>query len=442
MDQAVWNTTEGRIFETTDSHSQQNISRLAYHADVILIALAPFYFIWKDPRMLLLIQTIVLACGAFFVYLISKTVLKNITISVILALCYLLNPSIQFANLYDFHAVTLSTTFLLAAFYFLLKKNTLFFILFAVLAGTTKEQVWIPVGLLGFYLFIQSFFDKTIDEYKKVYRLAGFIVGIFSFIIFYLLIWHIIPQFRMGQEHFALEYYKDLGDSPSSILKNIIFSPQTVFLTVLEEDRLNYLKQLFLPLGYLSLLNPFFLIFSAADFLINLLSRNVQLHQIYYQYTTVISPFLFISAIYGIQFVKRLVPKIPYVYFALLILFSTVYASYAYGPLPYAIKPNTFMFTKPLHNKKEITAALLTISKDAHVFASNDLASHLSRREYIYVYPEGLEKANIVAMLTRNKPSAEVQLFINQLLKSRDFKVLYQFDNFVMVERVANFYEK
>src|SRR3989344_7353207 len=76
MDQTVWNTINGRIFQTSNE-SGSIISRLSAHADFMLILLSPFYLLWSHPKMLLLIQTIVLALGAVFVYLIAEKILKN-----------------------------------------------------------------------------------------------------------------------------------------------------------------------------------------------------------------------------------------------------------------------------------------------------------------------------------------------------------------------------
>src|SRR3989344_5309848 len=75
MDQTVWNSLHGRFFEFTDPSGTEIVSRLAYHADFILIILSPFYLLWEDSRMLLLIQTVVIALGAYFVYRISDFVL-------------------------------------------------------------------------------------------------------------------------------------------------------------------------------------------------------------------------------------------------------------------------------------------------------------------------------------------------------------------------------
>src|ERR1035437_5774265 len=81
MDQTVWNTIHGRIFQLTDPNGTTNISRLAFHADFILVLVAPLYLIWSHPEMLLLLQTVVLGLGAVVVYFIAKNIIKNKNLS-------------------------------------------------------------------------------------------------------------------------------------------------------------------------------------------------------------------------------------------------------------------------------------------------------------------------------------------------------------------------
>src|ERR1035437_3532889 len=105
MDQTVWNTIHGRIFQITDPNGTNIISRLSFHADFILVLISPLYLIWSNPEMLLLLQTVVLAFGAIFVFLIAKSIIKDKTIALTISAVYLLNPSLQFTNLYDFNPV-------------------------------------------------------------------------------------------------------------------------------------------------------------------------------------------------------------------------------------------------------------------------------------------------------------------------------------------------
>src|SRR5258706_5885516 len=257
MDQTVWNTVHGNFFQLTNPDGTNNISRLSIHADFILAFLAPFYFLWQDPRMLLLLQTIILSLGAVFVYLLAKFVLQNKTVSLIFAFSFLLNPMIQHTNLYDFHAITLATTFLLGAFYFLVTKRYVWFLVFSFLAGITKEEVWLTVGLMGIY--------ASVFQRKKIFGVLTFLGGI---MIFYILVKYAIPMSR-GSAHFALSYYSDFGNSPDSILRTIIFSPQKIIGSIFQYPKLLYIFELFLPLGFLAFFAPLTLIFAVPDFAIN-----------------------------------------------------------------------------------------------------------------------------------------------------------------------------
>ena len=123
MTQTVWNTSEGRIFEMTKDDGIENVSRLTYHADFILILFAPLYWIWESPKVLLLSQAVICGTGAIFVYLIALKLIKTRNISLAFAISYLLNPALSWSILFDFHPVTLATTFILGTVYFLLIEN-------------------------------------------------------------------------------------------------------------------------------------------------------------------------------------------------------------------------------------------------------------------------------------------------------------------------------
>lgn len=395
MAQTVWNTVHGNIFMLTDPNGVREISRLAFHADFMLILLSPFYLLWEDPRTLLLIQTLVLAAGGIFVYLIAGYVLKNKLLSLVFAACYFLNPAVNFVNLFDFHPVALATTFILAGFYFVLKSNYKAVILFLVLAGLCKEEVWIVDAIFGLYFLFVS---------KR--KLLGAAIFILSSLIFYFLIWIAIPK-TLGKEHFALSFYSDYGDSPSSVVKNIFLSPVKTLSTLFMPDRIYYVKQLFMPLGYLSFLAFPFLIFAGPDLGIDLLSNNGALHQIYYQYSATITPFIFISAIYAVSLFHRKLPEIPTLAVCIFLLSTTILSAYNYGPLPFAKKPQNQMFTEPLENRAFVDSYLAQIPPSQSISATNNLGSHLSHRRNVYVMPRGIDKADLVMYLMRNSNDGE-----------------------------------
>lgn len=429
MDQTVWNTVNGRIFQTTEDGGAIT-SRLAGHADFLLIILSPFYLIWSHPKMLLLIQSLVLGLGGLFIYLIGQNALKNKNLSLALTISYLLYPALQFTNLYDFHAVTLSTTLLLGAFYFLRKGRCVLFLLFLLLASLGKEQVWLISALFGLY--------AVILKPKVKLKLLGLAVFLSSILIFYYLIWQAIPS-AFGKQHFALSYYSEFGDSPTRIIQNIFFSWGKIINLLSGDGRLSYLFNLFLPLGLLSLFSPLYLIFALPDFAINLLSNNPLLRQVYYQYSSNITPFIFISAIFGIKNLMKWFPKIPLNLYTAHLLFLTLTSAYFLGPLPGAKNSNIKMFTEPLPNREAVDGFLSKIPKKYTVAATNNLGSHLSQRQKIFTIPVGIDQADIVVFLLNDsfaQPSLSAQKeMAGKMEKDRNYTVIFKLDDFVAFKR-------
>ena len=428
MDQTVWNTINGRIFQTSTDNGVI-ISRLSVHADFMLILISPFYFLWSSPKTLLLLQTAVLALGAFFVFLISKEVLKNKNLALIFGFLFLMNPLVQHTNLYDFHAVTLATTLLLASFYFLIKKRYFLLTVFLILSGITKEQVWIIISIFGFPLL----FQKT----KKI-KFLGISIITFSLGIFIYLVWYLIPH-NLGTQHFALAYYSDFGNSPMEIIKNVLFSPQKIISMFFENSRLEYLKDFFLPMGFTSILSPITLVFAVPDLLISLLSNNSQLRQIYYQYSATITPFVFISSIFAVKTIIKWFPKIPKFYFVLYLLFFTIFSSFLFGPLPMAKNPNIDMLTKPQKNKEIIKNFLSRISEKYSVAATNNLGAHLSHRKINYTIPYGIDKADVIIFLLNDRfaqPSLATQKeMANNLKRNKNYIEVFEKDDFVVFKK-------
>lgn len=432
MDQAVWNTIHGRIFKITDPNGTDIISRLAFHADFLLILISPLYLIWANPKMLLLLQSIVLGLGTVFVYLLSEKILKNKNISLAFSFAYLLNPSLQFSNLYDFHPVTLATTFLLGAFYFLIKKRYLWLLFFLILAALTKEHVWVISALFGIYLF---FIEKK--------KLIGVLITVFSLSVFYYLIAKAIPMAR-GTAHFALSYYSDFGEGPLAIIRNIFLSPGKIIGILLHKKQLIYLIKIFFPQGFLSLFYPIILVFALPDFFINLLSNNSQLAEIYYQYTAAITPFIFISAIYAVAAAKKWFPKTSFRFFVWYIIIAAILGAYYIGPLPGSKNPSISMFTKQLPQKEIIENFLDSIPSKFSIAATNNLGSHLSRRQKIFTIPVGIDKADIIVFLLNDpfaQPSLKTQIEIaRKMKKDKNYIQVFKQDDFIVFEK-RNLYQ-
>jgi uncharacterized membrane protein len=423
MDQTVWNTLNGRIFQLTNPDGTSIISRLAIHSDYILILLAPFYLIWEDPRMLLLIQSVVLGIGAYYVYQISNHLLKHNTLSLIFGISFLLNPFVQKQNLFDFHAIVLATTFLLAAFYYALKKRMKYFWVFLVLAVMTKENVYAIASIFGIFLFLNTKNKRWL------------LLTVFSGILFYVTLSKLIPAAR-GEEHFALGYFQEYGDSPIEIVTNILLNPVNTIGNLLNAENLYYMYKLLLPLGFLSILSPLYLVFAVPDLLINLLSENENFRSLTFHYAAAIIPFIYISAIYTVKRLLRL--KINFLntrsmsYFVL--IFSLA-ATYAYGVLPGARNPSVEVFTNATFGREKIKEFLTLIPSDLSVASTNNLGAHLSHRTKIYTIPHGVKDADVIVFLLNDsyaRPSlSEQREYARTIQNDPSYIELYRIGDFI-----------
>src|SRR3990167_998923 len=421
MAQTVWNTHHGRIFTFTDPNGVDNLSRLAFHADFMLIFISPLYYLWEDPRLLLIIQTLVIALGGIFIYLISQKILNNKLISLVLSFSFYIYPAVNYVNLFDFHAVSFTITLFLAAFYFILKERYSITLILLFLAGITKEEVWTVNAIFGIYLAT-----------KPRHRNLGILVFLVSSLVFYFLIWHAIPK-ALGGNHFALSFYEDFGDSPTQVVKTLILSPNKILPIILEQERLDFIKKLFIPLGYMSFLSPQYLIFALPDLAIDLLSKNKVLHQVYYQYSSTIIPFVFISTMFSLKKMSKAIPMITFKTLSFIILLTAVSSAYSFGPLLFAKKPQDQMFKNPLEKRREIDSFIQSIPRDSKVSATNNLGSKLSHREYIYEIANGIERSDYILFLLKSEVNQSIKSAQSYYLKvkdSEDYKLVYSVDNF------------
>src|SRR3989344_165706 len=389
MDQTVWNTLNGRFFQLTNPDGTQTISRLAIHSDFILMLISPFYILWNDPRVLLVIQSVILGLGGLFIYKISNYVLKNNYLSLVFGISYLLNPFVQKQNLFDFHPVTLATTFLLASFYFLIKR---------------KNKWWIVFALLSIFLF--------------------------CFLMSYA-----IPAAR-GGAHFATEYFEMFGSSPFDIGKNMLMNPIKTTSLLLTFPNLNYAYKLLLPVGFLSLLAPSFLIFALPDTLINLLSKNENLKSVNFHYAALILPFIYISAVFGVKNLLSITSRFTgSKVLANFILIVSLFSTFQYGVLPGAKKPSLETYNKFLPQRREIESFLHKIPPELKVAATNNLGAHLSHREYIFTIPNGVNEADVIVFLLNDQyaqPSLSYQIDLSKRIQEdENYTKVYQIGDFV-----------
>jgi uncharacterized membrane protein len=411
----VWQTSQGNFFKLTGDTGL--ISRFSVHSDLILILLAPFYLLFPTPNLLLIVQAFAVGFSIIPIFLISRKILKNDVLGIIISFVFLISPNVLWANIYDFHPVLLAFPLLFFAFYFLLIKKWFPFWLFIVLSLFTKENVGLFIAMMGFLAFFKY-------REKKV-GLVLFTLGM-GFSI--LAIKFIMPAFNSGQQHWALAWY----DFSSGIIPRIWHEMTNLVA-------LKYYLALLAPYAFLPLLALPWLLPALPDLFINLTSQHIEMQSLIFHYQSLIVIAMTIALIMAFSHIKthrRLL--ILSVFF---LLFISLRQNYLYSPfsnspgqwhLSYLFGGNEINFEK----------ALEKIPQNAIVASSSEVRPHVINHRLSYNLPSGVSQADYIALVSQNRfvgddeaKPYETQL-ISNLKNNSHYQILYENAPFYLFKKI------
>jgi hypothetical protein len=381
MDQAAWSTIHGHVLRFTDMAVGNSVltSRLAIHVEPLLALLSVFYFVHSGPETLLVIQAVVVALGAIPAYLLARSALDNVWLSLVFPIAYLLHPSLQNAVLDDFHAVTMGACLLLCAILFAQRGDMAPYAVAAVLAAATKEEVGLLIAALGLWLALR----------RRWYAAFMSVVGGAGWFLMAVLI--IIPAANPGGRSPYLSRYGYLGHGFAGLVLSPIRHPGLVFHTLVSDARLSYLLDLLHPAGFVSLLGAPILLLSTPALLINMLSSDPRMFSGFYQYSAEVIPFVIAAAVFGaagISFVARRwrVPGERAVGPLLcgLLLVAAAVDTHRYGFTPLAAG---YIDPSPGAHQQLEDEIVGEIPAGVPVAAADEIEPHLAHRQWIYLLP-------------------------------------------------------
>lgn len=431
--QVIWNTSQGRIMETSFGPNGELISALSFHVSPVSILLTPLYWIWSNPIILLIFQTAALALGGLPIFWLARKVIGGKLLPFSLLISYLLYPPLQYSNLSDFHPQTLATPIILYSFWFLYSKRLHFFWLSFILGILVKENVSLIYLSLGIYAYF-TFKNKAL----------GIIVSTISATWFLLSVYAILPAFSGGKMG-ALGRYEYLGTNPFSIMWSLISNPLNTLKILIVKPKLMYISHLLISAGLLPLMSPVYLLIAGSEFFLNLFSAYNPQWQIKFHYTAAITPFIFISTVFGVNklynFLNAKKVYRPKILIAFYFLAISVLWNIAHSPSPLFYKFDSGVYKLTEHTNKTLQS-LSTIPKDASVSAMNNLGAHLSSRRFLYRFPINYQLADYVVV----DPTLPLESFDLSQVSQEDFnkymEKLRQDENYIIttnLERLTIF---
>ena len=177
VSQTLWNTGQGQLFRFTtldgvgfrpeglDPSTFRNPnSLLAFHIEPILIPISWLYRIYPDPRLLLWLQALLLASGAFPMALLGRQLIGGWRAGLVVGFAFLLAPGLQGAALSDFHAVAIAATWIGWMLWAIESNRPRLALVFGTLTAISREDAALLVAWLGAVLFVQRLIHRWVER--------------------------------------------------------------------------------------------------------------------------------------------------------------------------------------------------------------------------------------------------------------------------------------
>ena len=468
LDQALWSILHGfvprqticnTVFDT-NCVSYDGVTRFAIHFEPILYPISLLYFIWSNPKMLVIFQTLAVACGAYPAFWLARLRLRSDFVGVIIAVLYLLYPALLQAVSFDFHPVTLTASLLLFLLYFIYTRQIIWTLVFALLAMTCKEEISLVVAGFGLWSAV----------FQCRWR-SGLALALLGVIWFGVVVFIIMPHASPTGHPLLLSRYAQLG-SPLHFLKQTLLNPlQFVKLYIWEPHHRAYLVFLLFPVCYLALLAPQILILAVPSLALNLLSSDPQMYSGLFHYSAEIIPVVIFATIEGLVSLSWLlhligqrltsangkmsetrsfvngfrqgywtgrIQAVVCSFLLVVMLASTlVVDSTFYGVLPFA---QGFQWPQASEHTSEVERLLRMIPTDASVSAQNKFVPHLSQRAHIYLFPYQAERAEYILLDTTGDvyplTSATYVQETQKILHNGDYRMLVSENGYLLLQRI------
>lgn len=392
-EQVLWNTAHGRIaatsaFAATDSY-------LGIDTIPTELLLAPLYALAPTTYTMLFLQTLALGLGAVPVFLLVRDRFGRRWAGLVFAAMFMLYHPVEYMNLYEFQIRAFATTLLLWAFYALERRRFWPFLVFALLALGCRSDVGLVLAGMGLYAWLERWprrreagaEDRGLAPAR--FTLLPIALGLGWFV---LCLEVLVPLFRGGAPSLYIDIiYGWLGDTPGAILRTLATRPGFVAAQVVTPDRLRYLLEMFLPFGFLLLLQPRILLITLPIFALNLLSSSPNIHaSTHYHYQALIIPFMVVGSAYGLRWLLDRLAAGPRwraaalgALLALALLCNTViFSSTSRNPVL------GLLGRRPDRARIDAVERLLAqVPPDAALTATSSIGPHAARRERLFFFP-------------------------------------------------------
>lgn len=370
--QILYNNIHGNFFQ----YSFRSYNYLGDHFSPILIFLFPLG-VFKSTWPILAVQALAMSGAVVVLYLLSKQVLKNRGLSLLLSLSFALNPyTLQIIN-FDFHPDSFFPLFSFSIIYSLLKKRYFLAYLFFLLLLITREDSLLLVLPLSVVAFL------SLKE--KKFAVITF-ASAFSYFLLVNLI--VMPLIRGPFAAAITEHYSYLGESAGQIFFNALKNPFLIASKLGEHNSLGTLMRFLGSNGFIALLNPMVLISSLPIFLSHFLSNVPMRFTLSGHYPAQPLVPLYLAGVFSLAFFNVKIAASPRlkIFLPIYLIVFKVLSFILFSPFPPSFAVDPYRFTPNSHTRLFFKLKNL-IPEEAAVSTQSNLLPFFAFRQKIYQFP-------------------------------------------------------
>ena len=441
LDQAVWNTSRGRLLEYTPLPFTFDVarpdlapgSRLADgKLELILIPLSLLYWVWADPRLLMALQAIVLASGAIPLYLLARTRLDDSAGALMISLAYLICLPLHYVILTGFYTSALMVPLVLWAWTAAEQKRwRSYYLAIGVSLLCCIDAAFVLLGI-GAYLFLKgrgNLWSAPQSQHGAVTVLLG-------------LGW-LVLNFGVVSPLAHAAYGSGTGHLFS---QPAAWFGQDALRSALGREKLQAVVDLMATLGWTPLVSLLSLMPVVPVLAFDLLSTSQIRDSALAASFAPVVPFLFIATVEGAVSLRRWASRLSNKYsfseltvvagghlVTLFALVTTLLTLLFFGPLPPDWRFRLVDYYRVTDHQQSLARTVDLVPADAIVSGQDGLFPHLSRRPVIYLFPTVADADYVVLDLDdgADKTPIDPKLFyatVEGLLADPSFHVA-AFDN-------------
>jgi len=379
----------------------RGLNLFADHSSFVMVLLTPIYWVWADPRVLLVLTVVAIAASGPLMYAIGRRIGLRPALAAAIALAFLVHPAVRWQTWDNFHPEVLVLPLLLGALVWVLDERPWWAVGLISLALLTKEDAALVVVPFGLWV-AWRYREKTAGL-----TMAG--LGVAAFALNFLVL---LPHFSPTGDVLYTGRYTDYGSSAFGIIGGVATSPGTVLGDVTRSEALAYLRDMVLT-APTSLAAPLVLALGVPITLANMLSTHIYQIDIRYHYTVYLLAVTAIAALYGARWLQGRARGFG---FAALITVIAVAAFAGLGPGP------SRGAWGGIDDARAIEAALDRIGPDDVVSANSTMAVHLAHRRAVYRFPNPFRELDYgTPGIPYDPPAADVEWIVLDPVRMANF---------------------